>query len=70
MRCWTGSYTHLIVADRMGRFPGADHDAYRAGVSGNAEEIPDIYMGIEYFTLDVYKRQRLRLLLSLSYFCY
>ena len=35
----------------MGRFPGSDHDAYRAGVSGNAEEIPDIYMGIEYFTL-------------------
>ena len=40
-----------IVSDRMGRFPGSDHDAYRAGVSGNAEEIPDIYMGIEYFTL-------------------
>ena len=39
------------VSDRMGRFPGSDHDAYRAGVSGNAEEIPDIYMGIEYFTL-------------------
>ena len=47
----SGGRSRCIVSDRMGRFPGSDHDTYRAGVSGNAEEIPDIYMGIEYFTL-------------------